>query len=143
MFIAMNRFRVKKGSEEAFEKVWLSRDSQLAKVPGFVEFRLLKGPEHEDFTLYASHSVWQSRATFKPGRDQPNSAPPTGMRARTSRSTSTIRNSNTSRSAKPSGGARPQSPSSNGHGLGADPVAAITATGWRTRSLANAGSRSI
>src|SRR6516165_3317467 len=65
MFIAMNRFRVKKGSEEAFEKVWLSRDSQLAKVPGFVEFRLLKGPEHEDFTLYASHSVWQSRATFE------------------------------------------------------------------------------
>src|SRR5262245_46415927 len=44
MFIAMNRFRVKKGSEEALEKVWLSRDSQLAKVPGFVEFRLLKGP---------------------------------------------------------------------------------------------------
>jgi heme-degrading monooxygenase HmoA len=26
MFIAMNRFRVKKGSEEAFEKVWLSRE---------------------------------------------------------------------------------------------------------------------
>jgi len=65
MFIAMNRFRVKKGSEEAFEKVWLSRDSQLAKVPGFVEFHLLKGPEHEDFTLYASHSVWQSRAAFE------------------------------------------------------------------------------
>src|SRR5436189_39461 len=54
MFIAMNRFRVKKGSEEAFEKVWLSRDTHLAKVPGFVEFHLLKGPEHEDFTLYAS-----------------------------------------------------------------------------------------
>jgi hypothetical protein len=29
-------------SEEAFEKVWLSRDSHLANVPGFVEFRLLK-----------------------------------------------------------------------------------------------------
>ncbi|MGZ3349177.1 MAG: antibiotic biosynthesis monooxygenase, partial [Xanthobacteraceae bacterium] len=28
MFIAMNRFRVKKGSEEAFEEVWLNRDSQ-------------------------------------------------------------------------------------------------------------------
>jgi len=65
MFIAMNRFRVKKGSEEAFEKVLLSRDSQLAKVPGFVEFRLLKGPEHKDYTLYASHSIWQSRATFE------------------------------------------------------------------------------
>ncbi len=65
MFIAMNRFCVKKGSEEAFEQVWLSRDSHLAMVPGFVEFHLLKGPEHEDYTLYASHSVWQSRATFE------------------------------------------------------------------------------
>jgi len=65
MFIAMNRFRVKKGSEQAFEKVWLSRDSQLNKVPGFVEFHLLKGPEHEDFTLYASHTVWQNRGAFE------------------------------------------------------------------------------
>ena len=65
MFIAMNRFRVKRGSEEAFEQVWLSRDTQLTKVPGFVEFHLLKGPEHEDYTLYSSHSVWQSKATFE------------------------------------------------------------------------------
>ena len=65
MFIAMNRFRVKKGSEQAFEKVWLSRDSQLNKVPGFVEFHLLKGPEHEDFTLYASHTVWQNQNAFE------------------------------------------------------------------------------
>jgi heme-degrading monooxygenase HmoA len=36
MFIAMNRFRVKRGAEEAFEKVWLSRDSYLDRVPGFV-----------------------------------------------------------------------------------------------------------
>ena len=61
----MNRFRVKKGSEQAFEKVWLSRDSQLNKVPGFVEFHLLKGPEHEDFTLYASHTVWQNQGAFE------------------------------------------------------------------------------
>jgi heme-degrading monooxygenase HmoA len=65
MFIAMNRFRVKKGSEEAFEKVWLSRDTQLTKVPGFVEFHLLKGPENEDFTLCSSHTVWQSKAAFE------------------------------------------------------------------------------
>ena len=65
MFIAMNRFRVKKGSEEAFEQVWLSRDTQLTKVPGFVEFHLLKGPEHEDYTLYSSHTVWQSKAAFE------------------------------------------------------------------------------
>jgi heme-degrading monooxygenase HmoA len=65
MFIAMNRFRVKKGCEQDFEQVWLSRDSHLSKVPGFVEFHLLKGPEHEDFTLYASHTVWQGRAAFE------------------------------------------------------------------------------
>ena len=65
MFIAMNRFRVKKGSEEAFEHVWMSRDTHLHKVPGFVEFHLLKGPEHDDYTLYSSHTVWQSKATFE------------------------------------------------------------------------------
>ena len=61
----MNRFRVVKGSEGAFENVWLSRDSHLDTVPGFVEFRLLKGPEAEDHTLYASHTVWESRTAFE------------------------------------------------------------------------------
>ncbi|HEY7246987.1 MAG TPA: antibiotic biosynthesis monooxygenase [Xanthobacteraceae bacterium] len=65
MFIAMNRFRVKKGSEKAFEQVWLSRDTHLTKVSGFIEFHLLKGPEHADHTLYSSHSVWQSKARFE------------------------------------------------------------------------------
>ena len=65
MFIAMNRFRVKRGAEEAFEKVWLSRDSYLDRVPGFVEFHLLKGPEAEDHTLYSSHTVWQGKAAFE------------------------------------------------------------------------------
>lgn len=65
IFIAMNRFRVKKGSEEAFEKVWLSRDSYLDRMPGFVEFNLLKGPEAEDHTLYVSHTVWQNKAAFE------------------------------------------------------------------------------
>jgi heme-degrading monooxygenase HmoA len=65
MFIAMNRFKVIKGVESAFENVWLSRDSLLGNVPGFVEFHLLKGPEAEDHTLYASHAVWKNRATFE------------------------------------------------------------------------------
>jgi heme-degrading monooxygenase HmoA len=65
MFIAMNRFRVKRGAEDAFETVWLSRDSYLERVPGFVEFHLLKGPEAEDHALYASHTVWQSKAAFE------------------------------------------------------------------------------
>lgn len=65
MFIAMNRFRVARGSEAEFEQVWLSRDSHLHKVPGFLEFHLLKGPEAEDHTLYASHSVWADYDAFE------------------------------------------------------------------------------
>ena len=65
MFIAMNRFRVRKGSERDFEQVWLGRDTQLGKVPGFVEFHLLRGPEHEDHTLYSSHTIWRSHADFE------------------------------------------------------------------------------
>jgi len=65
MFIAMNRFRIKRGSEDAFEKVWLNRETYLDRVPGFVEFHLLKGPEAEDHTLYASHTIWQNKAAFE------------------------------------------------------------------------------
>lgn len=65
MFIAMNRFQVVKGREADFENVWSSRESYLDRMAGFVEFHLLKGPEHDDHTLYASHTVWQSRAAFE------------------------------------------------------------------------------
>jgi len=65
MFIAMNRFQVKKGSEQDFEKVWLTRDTHLGDVPGFVEFHLVRGPEAEDHTLYASHTVWRDREAFE------------------------------------------------------------------------------
>jgi heme-degrading monooxygenase HmoA len=64
MFIAMNRFRVKKGSEEDFEAVWLNRDSHLSKEKGFIAFHLLRGPEHEDHTLYSSHTMWASQDDF-------------------------------------------------------------------------------
>jgi heme-degrading monooxygenase HmoA len=65
MFIAMNRFKVRKGSEHDFEQVWLTRESHLEKVPGFVVFRLLKGPEKDDHVLYASHSLWRTQAAFE------------------------------------------------------------------------------
>ena len=64
MYIAMNRFKVTKGAESAFEHVWLSRDSHLERVPGFLEFHLLRGPERDDHVLYASHTVWASKAAF-------------------------------------------------------------------------------
>ncbi|MEM6761566.1 MAG: antibiotic biosynthesis monooxygenase [Pseudomonadota bacterium] len=64
-YITMNRFRVKRGSEGEFEGVWLGRETHLHEVPGFVEFQLLRGPEKEDHTLYASHTVWESEDAFK------------------------------------------------------------------------------
>jgi heme-degrading monooxygenase HmoA len=64
MFIAMNRFKVRKGSEHDFEQVWLKRDSHLEGVPGFIVFHLLKGPERDEYVLYASHTLWASEASF-------------------------------------------------------------------------------
>lgn len=66
MFVAMNRFTVNEGHEEAFEGVWRNRDSSLNEVAGFRSFHLLKGPRNEETgqTLYASHTIWESREHF-------------------------------------------------------------------------------
>lgn len=66
MFIAMNRFKINDGFENNFENVWRERDSKLEEVPGFVKFHLLKGSKDEDAntTLYASHTLWESKDTF-------------------------------------------------------------------------------
>lgn len=66
MYIAMNRFKVKTGSEEAFEAVWKGRDSRLSQMKGFRTFHLLRGPvnEQEGYTLFASHTVWDSHDDF-------------------------------------------------------------------------------
>jgi len=65
VFIAMNRFRIARGREADFEEMWRRRDSHLAGVPGFREFHLLRGPAGDDATLYASHTVWDSREAFE------------------------------------------------------------------------------
>ena len=65
MFVAMNRFKVVKGSEDAFEEVWRNRETRLDQMNGFVSFHLMRGAEAEDHTLYASHTVWASRADFE------------------------------------------------------------------------------
>ncbi len=64
MYIAMNRFRIAVGRENVFEDLWRKRDSQLDGVPGFREFHLLRGASEDGATLYASHSVWDSREAF-------------------------------------------------------------------------------
>lgn len=65
MFIAMNRFRIAPGREADFIAVWKQRESYLDEVPGFREFHLLQGPGSEEYTLFASHTVWESRAAFE------------------------------------------------------------------------------
>jgi len=66
MFIAMNRFKVKNGSESDFEAVWKGRDSTLSEMKGFKEFHLLRGPvnEEEGYTLFASHTLWATQEDF-------------------------------------------------------------------------------
>lgn len=66
MYIAMNRFTVRAENADAFEALWLGRDSHLKGLPGFVEFHMLRGPQAEDGTiLYTSHSVWESEDSFR------------------------------------------------------------------------------
>ena len=65
MFVAMNRFRIVPGRETAFEELWRGRDSRLSETPGFVAFKLLKGPTTEAHSLYVSHSMWEGREAFE------------------------------------------------------------------------------
>ncbi len=64
-WFAMNRFKIIKGEEQAFEDRWARRDSNLRGVPGFVEFHLLRGPEFDDHTLYVVHMVWASEKSME------------------------------------------------------------------------------
>ena len=64
MFIAMNRFKIVLGKEQEFEKVWRERDTHLNSVEGFKEFHLIKGETNDEFSLYASHSIWNSKQDF-------------------------------------------------------------------------------
>ena len=65
MFIAMNRFKVALGSEDEFISIWKNRETYLDTVPGFKAFHLLKGPSTKEYTLFASHSTWESNSAFE------------------------------------------------------------------------------
>ena len=64
MFVAMNRFKILIGKENDFEKVWKNRETHLDKVPGFKNFNLIKGKSIDEYTLYISHSIWNSEGDF-------------------------------------------------------------------------------
>lgn len=72
MYLTMNRFKVKPdaGSQAAFEEIWLSRESKLTQVPGFVEFHMPRGPESDGYRLYVSHTMWEWKRHSRPGPDQ-------------------------------------------------------------------------
>lgn len=65
MYIAMNRFTVPLENAADFEDMWLSRESRLEDMEGFVSFHILKGAETDGTILYASHTVWQTEDHFR------------------------------------------------------------------------------
>ena len=60
----MNRFKIIKGNEDTFENLWKNRESYLDEVEGFLSFNLIKGKSLSDHTLYASHSIWETKEDF-------------------------------------------------------------------------------
>ena len=64
MFIAMNRFKIVLGKEMEFEKVWRERDALLDGAKEFKEFHLVEGENNNEFSLYASHTIWNSKDDF-------------------------------------------------------------------------------
>ena len=64
MYIAMNRFKIMPGCEQEFIEIWKHRNTYLDTVPGFRSFQLLQGPSTDQYTLFASHSIWESEQDF-------------------------------------------------------------------------------
>jgi heme-degrading monooxygenase HmoA len=65
MFLAMNRFKIALGKEQEFIAIWKNRDTFLQEVPGFKSFNLMSGPIADDYALFVSHSLWESRQAFE------------------------------------------------------------------------------
>jgi heme-degrading monooxygenase HmoA len=61
MFIAMNRFSIAPGFEDAFEDRWRTRNSRLATVPGFRQLWLLRG----EGGSFLSMTEWDTREDFE------------------------------------------------------------------------------
>ena len=63
-YIAMNNFQVATDQAAQFEERWRRRRSYLQGVPGFENFRLLRGDTHDGQVHYVSHSTWASKEAF-------------------------------------------------------------------------------
>lgn len=50
--------------EQEFIDIWRNRDIYVSDVPGFKKFNLLQGPSTDEYTLFASLSIWESAEVF-------------------------------------------------------------------------------
>ena len=64
MYLAMSRLQIMPGKENEFETVWKSRETHLEGVKGFKKFNLIKDATNKEFSLYVSHSEWNSEKEF-------------------------------------------------------------------------------
>lgn len=60
MYIAMNRFHINIGREEAFIDFCQNHEIKLKTIPGFIQFYLLEGKSDKKSTLFIAHSSWNS-----------------------------------------------------------------------------------
>jgi heme-degrading monooxygenase HmoA len=69
MYIAMTRFRVKRGREYDFEQSWRLREAYLQQQPGFAQFTLLRNWLGDNTVEYISHTTWRTREDFDAWRE--------------------------------------------------------------------------
>ncbi|MAI87048.1 MAG: antibiotic biosynthesis monooxygenase [Candidatus Marinimicrobia bacterium] len=61
----MNRFKIAIRRESDFEDIWKNRKTHIDDVQGFQKFNLLRGDTKENYTLFTSHSTWDSKTDFE------------------------------------------------------------------------------
>ena len=61
----MNRFKIAIGRESEFENIWKNRENHLNDVQGFQKFNSLRGDTKQNYTLFTSHSAWNSKVDFE------------------------------------------------------------------------------
>ncbi len=73
MYVAMNRFKVIPGKEDAFVDSWRQRESQLQKFEGFRSFALLRNdlPSDDGLLDYISQTIWDQRTDFENWHNSP------------------------------------------------------------------------
>lgn len=78
-YIAMNRFKVRDGSEAQFETRWATRKSSLLQLDGFRWFSLMRrvppsgeaAVEYDDEYSYVSFTIWETKKNFNSWRSGP------------------------------------------------------------------------